>query len=164
MVAVSPLGVTVDGRDCGKLVVPGTAVRSEGTGVAVTNVFVRPSQDTRFTDKLPHGWRGVAIPLADLVTGRIVAEVEARVFTGGVAYRWHVPLSGNSRISGEMNSWVLPRRDAVRLLEAERPDGYPCAELQPRGKMAVGVVFPECPRGFPMTGKVVTPWRVTYVK
>ena len=63
-----------------------------------------------------------------------------------------------------MNSWVLPRRDAVHLLEAERPAGYPYAELQPRGKVAVGVVFPERPRGFPMTGKVVTPWRVTYVK
>ena len=164
MVAVSTLGVTVDGRDFGKLVVPGIAIRSEGTGVAVTNVFSRPSQDTRFTDKLPQGWRGVAIPLADLVTGRTVAVVEARVFTGGAAYRWHVPRSGSSCVSGEMNSWVLPRRDAVHLLEAERPAGYPYAELQPRGKVAVGVVFPERPRGFPMTGKVVTPWRVTYVK
>lgn len=162
----SSLGVTVDGRDFGKLVVPGPAVLSRGEEEPATNVLERSSRDLAWSGTLPKGWTGASVPLRDLVTGDIVAFLEARVFARGVAVRWRVPGLGRRFVSGEMTTWDLVDRAGTCVLEADRAKGldgvYAAAETQERIWGITGVVFPERPRGFAVEGEVVTPWRIVF--
>lgn len=168
VVKTSSLGVSVDGRDFGKLAIPGAAEFSAGEDVfAASNVFIRASRALKWEGALPRGWKGARIPLRDLVTGETVAFVEARIFAGGVAFRYRVPGCGRRFVAGEMTTWHFADREGVTLLEGERRadrldvSGYPAAETQERGRNVVGVTFPERPRGFAVEGEVVTPWRIT---
>jgi len=138
VVATSPLGFTADGRDFGKLVVPGVAVRADGPD-----------------------YSGASMPLRDLVSGEVVAALEARLFADRAAWRWRVPGSGRRHVGGEGSAWcIVPGADLEIVEEGAAPE-WPKAWCAKRGGGAFSLVYPLTPTGFDIDGEVVTPWRVT---
>ena len=179
----SSLGVTVNYRDFGKLVVPDQAKFRKGAEA--------PTGDLRDDSDFAHpqaarGYEEALIPMRELVTGETAATFEVRVFNDGVAFRWRVPGSGVRTVYGEMTTWnviggtLSYRRRVMKkgswryretapwkaedglkieVHDAERGD-MPRFRLQERGPVT-GLVFPDYPSGWKTTGEILTPWRVT---
>jgi len=138
LVARSPLGLTVDDRDYGRLVIPGAAT------TVVTN-----------------GATSMSIPLTDLVTGDQVVFLDVRVEARSVAHRWRIVKDGDHHVRGEFSAWILPRGEqSVVLEDVEPPEGMPTSVYFRRGKIGVqGTSFPFKPIGFTAKGHVLSPWR-----
>ena len=167
----SPLGVTVGTADFGRKVVPAAA--EEAKDVPDAQVFEKatcrqPNSPQGFvrnmTTNLPpvtalRGWR---IPLRDLVTGRVSATLEVRVWNGGCAFRWDVPGEGERKVYGE-NTCFIGDPERYGVYEWGRPEDYPEFMLYPRGR-GRGVALPEYGRGWKHLGPLVTPWRGIVVR
>jgi parallel beta-helix repeat protein len=140
VVLSSPLGFTADGRDYGRLVVPGGAVRADGPDFA-----------------------GATIPLADLVTGAVVAHFEARVYFDRVSWRWRIPGTGRRRVNGDGSAWRLAKGVEVGISEKGSAPGFQKAWRAARAADAYSLVYALSPSGFDVDGEIVTPWRETAV-
>ena len=101
------------------------------------------------------------MPLRDLVSGEVVAALEARLFADRAAWRWRVPGSGRRHVGGEGSAWrIVPGADLEIVEEGAAPE-WPKAWCAKRGGGAFSLVYPLTPTGFDIDGEVVTPWRVT---
>lgn len=185
VVGRSTLGVTVGTRDYGKLVVPG---RATCRVVKEAPVAEEARDDADFPVAVAAAsYAEATIPLRDLVDGRTAAFFEVRVFDAGVAFRYRVPGAGVRRVRGEMTAWSMAGgalayqcrrakglharhvepgpwnpKDGVKTVVCDAARGaFPRFRLQGRGGRTTGLVFPSAPRGWNVTGEVLTPWRVT---
>jgi len=143
----SPLGITVDTLNTGKLVVPGAA----------TTVAENAQPAPTFTNATALAYNEYRIPLRSLVDAKEVAFFDVRVWKNGAAYRWTVPGSGERLVVGENNAFATPY-GRLRIVESERPKDYAELHHYERG-LSLGITFPQYPRGWRQTGEVVSPWR-----
>lgn len=148
----SPLGITVDAQNTGKLVVP---MKAEAVA---SNV----SPDVAFTNATSSAYNEYRIALKSLIDARLVAYLDVRVWKNGAASRWTVPGEGVRRVVGENTAFASPY-GKLRVGEACRPDGYPEVHTYERG-LSLGLTFPQYPRGWKHEGEVVSPWRFVSVK
>ena len=140
VVLSSPLGFTADGRDYGRLVIPVEAVRADSPDFA-----------------------GVSIPLADLVTGAVVANFEARAYSDSISWRWRIPGTGRRRVNGDGSAWRLAKGAEVDILEKGSVSGFPTAWRAVRAADTYSLVYALSPSGFDVDGEIATPWRETVV-
>ena len=143
----SPLGITVDTLNTGRLVVPGRA----------QTVAKNKLSAESFTNATGSAFNEYRIALRSLVDAKTVAFFDIRVWKGGAAFRWTVPGRGASRVVGENNAFASPY-GKLRIGEAERAQGYPEVHMYERG-LSLGLTFPQYPRGWRCEGTVVSPWR-----
>ena len=91
---LSPIGVTVDGTDHGRMMAPcaGAAVRAVAGEMAVPEASAA-------------GYTEMVVPLEDVVHGGTNAQAEVRAFANGLAWRMCVFGAGERVVAGEMARW-----------------------------------------------------------
>ena len=96
----SPMGVTVDDVDYGRMMSPcsNAAVRVVAGEAAVPGAS-------------PDGYSEMIVPLEDVVHGGTNAQAEVRVFANGLAWRMRVFGEGGRTVAGEVAQWDVPNGD-----------------------------------------------------
>jgi len=99
VVEPSALGVSVDGLDLGRNV----ALASQPATRVINEQY--PTRGVHATAR--NHYRTADLPL---ISGdaKTAWQLEVRVYNDGVAYRYHVPVSGRHHIDGESSEWQLP--------------------------------------------------------
>lgn len=95
VLSLSPMGVTVDGTDYGRMRRPGSASLRTVSGEKAVDAAASL------------GYVEAVIPLEAVVDGDTSAQVEVRVFNEGFAYRLRVAGTGTREVSGEFAQWRM---------------------------------------------------------
>ena len=91
---LSPIGVTVDGTDHGRMMAP------------CANATVRTvAGETAVPEASAAGYTEIVVPLEDVVHGGTNTQAEVRAFANGLAWRMRVFGSGERIVAGEVARW-----------------------------------------------------------
>lgn len=140
-IALSPLGITADGRDFGRLVIPCKATVAKG------------EKETTAT-----------IPLKDLVDNEVVVNLDVRVSNGVVMWRWRSAKEGKHKVHGEFTVWNAVDGCEADISETEIPEGWPKAAVCEYGNGVKTVLCPLNVKPRDAESAILSPWRVTKIK
>jgi parallel beta-helix repeat protein len=141
VVALSPLGITVDKRDYGRLVVPCKA---------------KINQDEKALF--------ATIPLKCLIAQDIVMYLDLRLTDKLLKWRWRAPEDGVYKVHGEFTRWNMIENAPLQLLHSDVPQGLSEGKyfVYEKNLWGVGNPFDLLPKE--VKGNILSPWRITMIK
>lgn len=136
VVALSPLGVTFDGKDWGRMVVLQKGV---------------PANDI------------TTIALEDLISGKVGAYLDLKLTDDTFAWRWRAADNAKHHVLGELSAVNVVPPNEVTITFEEAPEGMPQRMLNKNG-LRITFTTPFQPTGYDVRTPVLTPWTKVKIK